>query len=556
MTHIGSPATARSRQGLADAVFVRPTLFLLVFTGLLLAINAPQQSFMAHDEGYYAQQARMMLASGDWITQSWWGSLVYDRAMTTQWIVAVLYCVFGEGELVARLPSFAACLGSVVLLHRIGLRLAPPSVALLGAAILATTPIFMQAAKLATQDVPLVFFELLAIWSLLKAEEGACQRRWFGALAGIAFGLAFAVKGFMALPAAAAMLPYLLWEHRRHRHLANPFLYLGALVGLAPTAAWLGASAALHGGIVFQHYFGKLLFLAEADFHRVGPFYYFWNVPANAFPWPLLALAGAVMVLRDPAYRRLTLLIGFPLFLFVELTVFTTRTWYYALQFMPMIALLAAACLRSVALAYQRGRERPARLMGGALALLGGLLLAAAVLTLVVPTLLPPELARVRWVALGAGLGLLAPAGILVRDRKRGTRSAQKWAAAWLAGPAAAIALLYATGLWGNYSAGFKSEMTAGVVGDAIRDTPVAFLFPDMEAAASEPAVLLALYTPHNGRLLTDPSDLRADELAWIPSQQMAQLPAHSVIGAVSEWILVRGAGGEEPPAAAAPGQR
>ena len=394
----------------------RSVLILLVLCGALLAINSPAQSFMAHDEGYYAQQARMMLAAGDWITQQWWGTLIYDRANGIQWLVALSQGLFGFGEIASRLPAMIGSLGSVLLLYSIARRIGPEPVALLAAAILAVTPIFMQASKLATQDVPLVFTELLAIWALLRAEEG---RRGFAALAGIAFGLGFAIKSFMMLPAAAAMVPYLLWEHRRHRHLTNPWLWLGVLAGLLPTMAWLGLSYMRHGWFSIEAYFGKLLFLAGADFHNVGPFYYLWNVPANAFPWSLLAIGGAFVVWRDKAYRRRALVIGFPLVLFVELTSFTTRAWYYALQLLPMMSILAAACLLWLAGAYAR-RARLPLVLTLMMAAAGALALAAvpvAMLAGIDP--LPPALSPLRFVIMATGLGFLAPLAMLLADRRR-----------------------------------------------------------------------------------------------------------------------------------------
>lgn len=514
----------------------RSVLILLVLCGALLAINSPAQSFMAHDEGYYAQQARMMLAAGDWITQQWWGTLIYDRANGIQWLVALSQGLFGFGEIASRLPAMIGSLGSVLLLYSIARRIGPEPVALLAAAILAVTPIFMQASKLATQDVPLVFTELLAIWALLRAEEG---RRGFAALAGIAFGLGFAIKSFMMLPAAAAMAPYLLWEHRRHRHLTNPWLWLGVLAGLLPTVAWLGLSYVRHGWFPIEAYFGKLLFLAGADFHNVGPFYYLWNVPANAFPWSLLAIGGAFVVWRDKAYRRRALVIGFPLVLFVELTSFTTRAWYYALQLLPMMSILAAACLLWLAGAYAR-RARLPLVLTLMMAAAGALALAAvpvAMLAGIDP--LPPALSPLRFVIMATGLGFLAPLAMLLADRRAGERHGVRWAWAWLAGPFLAIAGLFATGLWGNYTPASKMQLTTGPIGEAMRQGPVAMVLPP-PASTEKPVVLISLYMPQPGRSVADAAGLQPGEIAWVRTTALSSAPAHDVIGAYEDWSLIR----------------
>ena len=62
----------------------RPWMGLLLILLPLLLLGWGQASPMAHDEGYYALQARWMLASGDWLTPYWWDQPVFDRAIGAQ----------------------------------------------------------------------------------------------------------------------------------------------------------------------------------------------------------------------------------------------------------------------------------------------------------------------------------------------------------------------------------------------------------------------------------------------------------------------------------------
>ena len=101
---------------------ISPYFILIGGASVLLLLRSPQQSFMAHDEGYYAQQARWIFETGDWITVPWWGEPVYDRTIGLQWLIAAAYTLFGVSEGVARLPSTLACLLSGVLTYEIGRR--------------------------------------------------------------------------------------------------------------------------------------------------------------------------------------------------------------------------------------------------------------------------------------------------------------------------------------------------------------------------------------------------------------------------------------------------
>ncbi|NJL09200.1 MAG: hypothetical protein HC908_00115 [Calothrix sp. SM1_7_51] len=62
----------------------------------------------------------------------------------------------------------------------------------------------------------------------------------WGILAGSTFGLGFLIKGFMIFLPGVAIFPYLLLTLRHKRHLTNPGLYLGLILGAIPVFIWFG----------------------------------------------------------------------------------------------------------------------------------------------------------------------------------------------------------------------------------------------------------------------------------------------------------------------------
>jgi 4-amino-4-deoxy-L-arabinose transferase-like glycosyltransferase len=341
---------------------------LSLWVGILLLIRSAQQSVMAHDEGWYAQQARWIVESGDWVTQQWWGEPIHDRMMGIQWLIAAAYQLFGVSEGAARLPGVIACWASVLLTYDLGRRCLTAQIAWWGAAILAVTPIWMQAGRLAIQDVPLTGLELLGIWALILAEEQPQRRYLWGFLAGCTVGLGFMLKSVMVIPVVVALMPYLIWEYPRHRHLTNPALYLGLLAGFIPAVTWLTLSVQRYGWMPIERTFGAVTNLAQSDYHGVGPFYYLWSIPANGFPWPLLAVVGVVIGWRSP-HRRKLLWLGYPLALLTLLAIFKTRTWYYPLQMLPFGALLASVTLVNLGKRYQSRRQHVPVVLGATLLL-------------------------------------------------------------------------------------------------------------------------------------------------------------------------------------------
>ncbi|WP_052049462.1 ArnT family glycosyltransferase [Leptolyngbya sp. KIOST-1] len=519
-----------------------PYLGLSLWVGILLLLRSPVQSLMPHDEGWYAQQARWIVETGDWVTQQWWGAPVHDRMMGIQWLIAASYKLFGVSEWAARLPGAIACWGAVMLTYTIGLHCLTPSIALWGAAILAATPIWMQAAQLAIQDVPLTALELLGIWALLQAETRP-QRRGWGFLAGCTVGLGFMLKSIMVIPVVMALGPYLVLEHRRHRHLLNPGIYLGLILGMVPAIAWLALSVQRFGMLPIERTFGLLLNLAQEDFHNAGPLYYFWNIPLNAFPWPLLAVPGLWLGWQSP-YRRKALWLGYPLVLFTLLTLFRTRTWYYPLQLLPFLALLAALTLTTLASFYRRGQRR--RLVAGlsvTLAGLGVVMVVAGVVALLGPQWIAVEgLWRYALVAIAAGLGWLVPLGVYWRYRSwlQRTETAPLWQGGWLLGPWAAIALLYVTGLWGNYNPDVKLALSTPPLQAVVADNPVHILDRSVSLGI-EDTVLITFYTPQTGRATGDWQTLPPGSYVWIAVPDLEVLPVEAIsLGRVRDWELVQ----------------
>jgi 4-amino-4-deoxy-L-arabinose transferase-like glycosyltransferase len=521
----------------------RIPLALALWVGLLLLLSSPEQSFLAQDEGYYAQQARFILEHQDWITVPWWQEPVYDRAIGVQWLIALTYSLFGLGEGAARLPGELACLAAVLLTWAIGSRTISPPVGFLGAAILAVTPIWMQASQLATQDIPLTCLELLGIWALLRSESPGPRRWLWGAIAGVTVGLGFMIKSFMVMLPLIALLPYLVMEHRRHRHLTNPGLYVGLGLGAILPLIWLGLSVQRYGLLPLQQMFGKLFALSEVSFHNTPFYYYLWNIPANGFPWGLFALGGFVIALRNHRFTYRWLWLGYPLVMLGLLTLFKTRTWYYALQLYPFIALLAAIALVELGRRYQAHgpwqRRWPQRL-SWLLGILGLILLIAGMVFLLGPEQwIAADLRPYGWIGLGGGLGWLVPWLMMLADRGKSSWSvrSQPWLLGILLGPWLAIASVFLTGLWGNYNPDIKNALMAPPIAPILAEQEIYFVRAD----ASPTGILLALYTPHLARNLSDWSELPVGSYSWGQVTTDHPLPKNArEIATVRDWQLIQ----------------
>jgi 4-amino-4-deoxy-L-arabinose transferase-like glycosyltransferase len=503
----------------------------LPFVPLLVSL-APR-SVVAHDEGYYALQARWLQESGVWLAPLWWDQPLFDRTIGVQWLIGASQQLLGPSSWAAHLPSLLAAIACLVLTGLLGRRLLGHGFGWLSAALLALTPLWLNYAHQSSQDMPLLAFELLGAWAILQANSSG---RWgWCSLAGLWLGPAFLVKGFMVAVPAAALLP-LIWLERRFLLRRRSF-WAGLLLGWLPVLLWLGLSLQRYGSTMVGGLLDKLLYLSASDVYSAGPFYYFWNITANTAPWSLAALAGLILSWRHWRAEQRQLLAVYPLLLLLLLSCFRTKTPYYGLQLTPYLALWAAAGLQRFSAA---GVARP-RWLAWALAGLGGVLLIGGGTLILSPgislDLLP--LSRPLVAAAAALLGL----SWLLLPRQHSPR---RTLAALLIGPWLALVLLVQGGLFTDRSPLQRLALAQPQVQAALRQGEVAVVSDaPLTGEAHSQLILVALASPKLGPKLNSPTALRPGQWAWIQRDQLAGLkpPLWSTVASgddLAPWTLVR----------------
>ena len=91
----------------------------LVLLALPLLLSLAPRSYLPHDEGFYALQARWIIESGDWLTPPNWGQPFYDRTIGVQWLIAAAIRLFGLNPVAVHLPSWLAAAASAALAWRL-----------------------------------------------------------------------------------------------------------------------------------------------------------------------------------------------------------------------------------------------------------------------------------------------------------------------------------------------------------------------------------------------------------------------------------------------------
>lgn len=271
---------------------------LFAFLALLWFVSLDARRLIHPDEGRYAEIAREMVATGDWVTPRLNGLKYFEKPPFQYWATAGAYQLFGIHEWGARLwPALAGFL-SVLAIGYAGVALGGATLGAFAGLALAGTLWHAGIAQIVTLDSGLSFFLALGFAGFVIAQRdgiGPGERRswmWvaWAALAGatLSKGLIGLVLPGGALVAYTALTrDFALW---RRLHLAS-----GLVLYLALTAPWFIAVARANTEFLqffFIHeHFQRFL---TTEHRRTGAWYYFIPIVLIGIaPWLIVLTCGA-----------------------------------------------------------------------------------------------------------------------------------------------------------------------------------------------------------------------------------------------------------------------
>jgi 4-amino-4-deoxy-L-arabinose transferase-like glycosyltransferase len=338
----------------------RWAVWLLAAVGCARAASLAFYPLTDLTEGRYANIARVMLESGDWITpQTSPGVPFWAKPPLFAWASAASMGLLGINELAARLPSLAFAVMTLIVIYFWGLGSATrsgvdrPRDAAVAAVLVASTCLgFFVAAGAVMTDPSLVLATTWALTSFWMVTIGHNSKpHWrFGFFA--ALGLGMLAKGPVAIVLVA--VPIVAWclVHRRWADLRSLPWLRGTVLAVALSAPWYVAAEIKTPGFLRYFILGENLqrFLVPGwkgdlyGFTHTAPHGIVWMYFAAAtLPWILVAAPAAVIALLrrqapwDASLSFLWLAVLTPLAFFS----FSSHViWTYALPSIPPFSVL------------------------------------------------------------------------------------------------------------------------------------------------------------------------------------------------------------------------
>ncbi len=334
-------------------------LVILIAVAVVLASGIGLRAPWPADEPRFAQIAREMVESGQWLFPMRGSEPYPDKPPVFVWLVAVFYLLTGHLKVAFLLPSALAGLGTLWLVHDIGRRLWGSDVARTALLVLVFTPQFLLQAKTAQIDALVCFWITLGCYGLLRHFMTGPAWGWYlTAFAAMALGIMTKGVGFLPV---LMLIPLALWgaaaKGPGDGRLWGWRSWLGLVVLLGTLALWLGPmlwQVAASGSEDLRAYRDNILLQQTAKRYanpwgHIKPWHYFLTaaIPTIWFPLALLLLTQVgrlVRVLRDDA--RVRVLFVWVVLVIVFFSLSRGKREVYILPALPMLSLVAAVVWR------------------------------------------------------------------------------------------------------------------------------------------------------------------------------------------------------------------
>lgn len=268
-------------------------LFLLfIVASLLWFVTLDYRHLIPTDEGRYAQMAREMMVSGDYITPRYNDYKYFEKPPLHIWASAIIFQLFGLGEWQARFWSGLTGYLTILLVGFTATQLFGRVTGYLAALILLSSPMWVVGGHFNALDMGLSAFLNLALCSLLLAQHAYEQQRprsgrnWMW-ICWIAMGLATLSKGLIGIVIPGMVLFAYLITRFDWKILGRLHIMSGLLIFLLITAPWFVAVSIQnpefpHFFFIYEHF---ERFTATAH-GRTAPFYFFLPLVLVGFlPW-------------------------------------------------------------------------------------------------------------------------------------------------------------------------------------------------------------------------------------------------------------------------------
>lgn len=339
-----------------NTAFKSSTLwFLTILLAIIWFGTLNYRHLIPTDEGRYAEMAREMLVSGDWLTPRYNDYKYFEKPPLQIWATALAFKLFGLGEWQARLWSGLTSFMTILAIGITAGTLFGRRTGVIASLILASSPIWVLGGHFNSLDMGLSAFMSLSLFAMLLGQsstKGSGIETFWMLVCWANMGLAVLSKGLIgvALP-GLVLIAYSItsfdWQIWKRLHLIKGLILL--LIVTAPWFIWISQVNPEFPNFFFiKEHFERF----TTDQHqRVAPWFYFFPLLIVGFlPWLLqlpksLTLAFTERSNREETFKPLWMCLIWSVFIFAFFSKSQSKLPGYIIPIFPALAIMAAVAL-------------------------------------------------------------------------------------------------------------------------------------------------------------------------------------------------------------------
>lgn len=325
------------------------TLFLAFAAVLLGVLRA--RTLVPPDEGRYAEMAREMFASGDWVTTRLNGIKYFEKPPLQTWMNALSFELFGLGDWQARLWTGVCGLLGVGLTGYAGMRVFGQRVGFYAALVLGSSFYWVACSQINSLDMGLSGMMTVALCALLIAQRDdatpAEQRNWM-LLCWAGMALSVLAKGLIGLVLPGGVLVFYTLFARDWKIWTRLHLVKGLLLFFLIATPWfvlVGLKNPEQPHFFFIHeHFDRFL---KTEHKREAAWYAFFVLLAiGSVPWVGVLVQSLVLGAKpgsEPGrFKPRLMLLVWTAFIILFFTKSNSKLPGYIVPVFPAVALLMA----------------------------------------------------------------------------------------------------------------------------------------------------------------------------------------------------------------------
>jgi 4-amino-4-deoxy-L-arabinose transferase-like glycosyltransferase len=337
------------KENLDQKIHLITLLLLIIFASSLIFFRLGNNPLKDYDEGIYANVAKEIVASGDWITLHFNSHPFFEKPPLYLWATAAFFSIFEINEFWARAVSAISGVSLVIITYLIGLSLYNYRTGVMASIILLSSYEFLARSRDGATDMLLSLFIYLAIIAYLFTNKD--KKYWY--VFWIMFAMAFMTKFWASGVVVICVFAIVIMKRQFISTIKDKHFWGGLGFAFILIIPWHAVMIYKYGDVFVQRYFFyDLIHRSTKGLEgNIGSSMFYFDLLRHRFsPWFLLIPLAIVQQISELLRgRRWSESVIFLVLIVVVLGVYSfiiqTKIFQYITPIYPAVSLLIGSFL-------------------------------------------------------------------------------------------------------------------------------------------------------------------------------------------------------------------